>query len=698
MKRLALIATLAACGGGQKRQPEPQPPPEVVQGETPTPAVTVAPEPVAQGNPRSDLIPRALLFGNPERIAVRISADGKWLSWIAPSNGMLNVWVAPVGKLDQAKAITNDTTRPIRQYTWALDSKHVLYMQDTGGDENFHVFRVSVTDGKTTDLTPGKGARAEIAGLSDKHPNKVVISINDRNPQNMDLHAIDLATGKHELVAQNDEGFLGFTLDNDLRPVLASKKLPDGSSQYLRAETKGGKLAWTPWETVAFEDADTSGAAGVSLDGKSIYWTETRGRDTAALVQIDLATKKSKLIAEDAKADAAGIIEHPTKHTVQAVGFEYDRVHWKVIDKSIQKDLDALAKLDGGEVHITSRTRDDRTWIISTTSEQHPARYYVWDRAKQKSTFLFAAQPALEQQPLVKMWPVEIKSRDGLTLMSYLSLPAAADANNDGKADKPTPMVLYVHGGPWARDSWGFDALAQLMANRGYAVLSVNYRGSTGFGKKFMNAANLQWGKAMHDDLIDAVTWAVDSKVTSKDTVCILGGSYGGYATLAGLTLTPDVFRCGVDLVGPSNLLTFMASIPAYWAPAIAILHARVGNPDTADGKAALVASSPLTHAAKIKRPLLIAQGENDPRVKEAESEQIVAAMKKAKLPVTYMVFPDEGHGFSNPANMIAFTAMAEAFLSAHLGGTYLPVTADELKASSMDIRDGKGGIPGLPR
>ncbi len=701
MNKLALIALIAACGGGSKSAlpPEQAYQPQVPPANDPTLKAPEVEEPVvAKGTPNNNLIPRALLFGDPERAAVRISPDGKHISWLAPSNGMLNVWVAPIGKLDQAKAITNDTTRPVRQYFWAYTNKHILYMQDVGGDENFHVFRADIADGKTTDLTPQKGARAEVAGMSHKQPTKIVVSINDRNPQLMDLHTVDVVTGERKLLAEN-EGFLGINIDQQLKPRLAMKKLPDGATQYFAAETaKDGKLTWKLWESVAFEDADTSGPAGFAPDGKTLYWTETRGRDTAALVALDLKTKKSKLIAQDQKADTSGIITHPTKHTIQAVGFEYDRLRWKVLDKSIQKDLDALAKLDGGEVNIAARTVDDKTWIVSTTSEQHPARYYIWDRGKQKSTFLFAAQPKLDGQPLVKMWPVEIKSRDGLTLMSYLSLPASADANNDGKADKPTPMVLYVHGGPWARDQWGFDPLTQLMANRGYAVLSVNYRGSTGFGKKFMNAANLQWGKAMHDDLIDAVKWAVDTNVTSKDTVCILGGSYGGYATLAGLTLTPDTFRCGVDIVGISNLLTFMASIPAYWAPAIAILHTRVGNPDTAEGKALLTQASPLTHAAKIKKPLLIAQGKNDPRVKEAESEQIVAAMKKARLPVTYAMFPDEGHGFSRPANMIAFTAITEAFLSTHLGGTYLPITADELKASSMEIKDGKHGIPGLPK
>ena len=701
---LGLIATLAAfggCGGGKAASTGPGGPagPTGPTGPTGTgpgagKVEPPAPEPPpATGNPKADLIPRSVLFGNPERAGVKISPDGKTLSWLAPKNGVLNVWVAPVGKLDQARAVTNDTTRPIHIYFWAFTSKHILYMQDAGGDENYHVFRVDLADGKTTDLTPFKGARAAVAKMSDRKPTTLVISINDRKPEAMDLHKLDLLTGKRELLAQNDEGLLDFTLDHEMKVRFATKKLPDGATQILVPDGK----AWKAVDTIPFEDAETSGILGFAPGDNAIYFAESRGRDTAALVLVDLPTRKQTVLAEDAKADAGQIIVHPTKHNLQAVAFEYDRTRWKVLDNSIAKDLAALEKLDGGEVHIASRTLDDKTWIVASTSEQHPGRYYVWDRAKQKASFLFSVQPELDKQPLVKMWPVEIKSRDGLTLMSYLSLPASADPDGDGKPNAPVPMILWVHGGPWARDSWGFDVAHQLFANRGYAVLSVNYRGSTGFGKKFLNAANLQWGKTMHDDLLDAVDWAVKAGVAPKDKVCIGGGSYGGYATLAGLTLTPDVFRCGVDIVGPSNLMTLLASIPPYWAPFIAVFHTRMGDPSTPAGKALLQAASPLTHTAKIKRPLLIGQGANDPRVKQAESEQIVAAMKQHGLPVTYALFPDEGHGFARPENNTAFFAITEAFLSAHLGGYYLPISKGELTASSMQIKDGKRGIPGLP-
>ena len=706
MKKLALfsLVVVVACGGGKpKSDPAPDlqadhvADPDLVKvAKAPVPAPP--PAPVAKGNPKDDLTPRAVLFGNPERAGVQISPDGKTLSWLAPKDGVMNVWIAPVGKLDQAKPITSDTVRPIRTYFWAFTSKHVLYQQDSGGDENFHVFRADLADGKVTDLTPYKGARAEIGELSDRFPTTVIATINDRDPQVFDLYKIDLLTGKRELLARNDDKLIGFTVDNTLTPRLATRMRPDGASEILIASQKDGKLGWNPWDTIPFEDAESSGVAAFAPDDKSVYFTETRGRDTGALVQLDLATKKAKVLAEDAKADAGNLIFHPTKHTLQAVAFEYDRVRWKILDKSIQRDLDTLAKLDGGEVAIGSRTLDDKLWIVTTTTELQGPRYYLWDRGKQKPTFLFAARPELAKQPLVKMSPVIIKARDGLALVSYLSLPKVADANNDGKADQPTPLVLLVHGGPWARDRWGFSGIHQLLANRGYAVLSVNYRGSTGFGKKFLNAGNLQWSKAMHDDLLDAVAYVVDQKVTQKDTICIMGGSYGGYATLVGLAMTPEVFRCGVDIVGPSNLMTLLSTIPAYWAPLVAVFHSRMGNPETPEGKALLIQASPLTHAAKITKPLLIGQGKNDPRVKETESEQIVAAMKRAGLPVTYALFPDEGHGFARPENSIAFFALVEAFLSAHLGGVYQPITADEIKATSLQIKDGKTGIPGMPQ
>ena len=693
MKRLLVIA-FVACGGSQA--PAPTPPSNTTAA--PAPPVAVAP-PAPVGHPRNDLIPRALLFGPPERAAIQLSPDGKRVAWLAPLNGVLNIWVAHVDKLDQALPITDEQTRPIREYFWAYTGKQLIYLQDSGGDENFHVYRADIGipgTVKVTDLTPYKGARSMVIGHSELQPTTLMVQINDRDPKWFDLYKVDLVSGKRTLVVQNDDNLAGYELDHNLALRFATRKTADGGTQILLPETKGGKQTWKPYDTISSEDSDNTGIVGIAPGGKAVYMTDSRNRDTAALYSVDIATKKQTLLAEDPKADAGEVLIHPTKQTIQAVSFNYLRPTWKVLDPSVKDDLDALAKVDGGEVHIVSRTLDDRTWIAVSVSDQHPGSYYLWDRNKHKSTFLFAARPELEKQPLVKMWPVVIETRDHLAMVSYLSLPAAADADGDGKADHPVPMVLFVHGGPWGRDSWGYRPASQLLANRGYAVLQVNYRGSVGFGKKFVNAGNLEWGKAMHTDLIDAVNWAIEQKIAPRDQIAIMGGSYGGYATLAGLTMTPDVFACGVDIVGPSNLMTLLASVPPYWAPLLTLFKKRLGDPETAEGKALLVAASPLTHAAAIKRPLLIGQGANDPRVKQAESEQIVKAMKEHNLPVTYIVFPDEGHGFARPPNNIAFFGAAEAFLSAHLGGSYAPLTQTEIKASTMQVKEGKAGVPGL--
>jgi dipeptidyl aminopeptidase/acylaminoacyl peptidase len=668
-----------------------------VNEPVPPPAPHLAPVVAKpEGHPSQDLIPRAVIFGNPERTNVQISPDGKQLSWLAPKDGVLNVWIAPIGKLDQAKPVTSETARPIRQYLWAFSGRCVLYLQDTGGDENHHVFRVDLQSGKTTDLTPYPHARTLITKADPHQPNAVVISINDRDPKMFDVYKLDLVSGKRTALVNNTEGLTNFIIDDHFVVRFAQKLQPDGSTQLLTPASAAPATAWKLFDTIPFESSDSTAIVSLAPDGKAVYMVDNRDRDTAALVALELATKKQTVIAEDAKVDLRGLVIHPTKQTLQAVVINDLKPTWKVLDPAIEADFAGLAKLDDGEPVIVSRSLDDKRWVVATTSDQHGPHFYLWDHPAHKASLLFAARPKLDENHLAKMTPIELTSRDGLRLVSYLSLPPAADPDGDGKPDHPLPMVLLVHGGPWGRDSWGLDPLHQLLANRGYAVLSVNFRGSTGFGKKFLNAGNQQWGKAMHDDLIDAVAWAIAHGVTTKDRVGIMGGSYGGYATLAGMSMTPDVFRCGVDLFGPANLLTLLSTIPPYWGPEIARFYRRMGDPTTADGKALLVAASPLSHAADIKRPLLIGQGANDARVKPAESEQIVAALKAHHLPVTYAVFPDEGHGFGRPENNIAFYGLTEAFLSAQLGGMYAPLSKAELEASSMQIKDGKDGVPGL--
>ncbi|MFO0744515.1 MAG: S9 family peptidase [Myxococcota bacterium] len=683
---LCLVAS--ACGS----TPETKATPDPVSKPTPTPTT---PEPAAAvGHPSNDLIPRKTFFGNPERTNVTMSPDGKFLAWLAPSDGVLNLWVAPRKDLTQAKAVTADHTRPVRTYRWAFDGTHVLYMQDAGGDENFHLHRVDVVAGGDVDLTPLEKTRAELFAASSKKPGVVLVGLNDRDPKYHDVYSIDLASGARTKVLENTK-YAGFVIDEDLNVRLAVEMKDDGSSLVSDLAPAKGKKPFLL--EIPPEDSLTTDPSGFDASGKTLHLIDSRKRDTGALFEVDMATGKARLAAEDPHADVAELLMHPTKATVQAVRFDYDKPRWQVLDKSLQGDFDALAKVAPGAFSVVSRTLDDRTWVVVFRSDVQPAAYYTWERRAKKATFLFSARPELDKLKLAHMNPVVIKSRDGLDLVSYLTLPLAADPDGDGKANSPGPLVLLVHGGPWARDGWSYSGLVQMLANRGYAVLQVNYRGSTGFGKSFVNAGNLQWGKKMHDDLLDAVNWAVLQQIAPRDQIAIMGGSYGGYATLAGLTLTPDVFACGVDIVGPSNLLTLLATIPPYWAPAIAQFRTRMGDWQTEDGKAALTAVSPLTHVAAIKRPLLIGQGANDPRVNKAESDQIVSAMKARGIPVSYVLFPDEGHGFARPENSLAFFAVAESFLSAHLGGTYQPMTKDDFAGSSIQVLEGKSQIPGLP-
>jgi dipeptidyl aminopeptidase/acylaminoacyl peptidase len=404
---------------------------------------------------------------------------------------------------------------------------------------------------------------------------------------------------------------------------------------------------------------------------------------------LDLRTNKQSVIAEDKKADAGEILAHPTEETIQGVSFTYERTRWEFKDEAVARDFDVLKKVADGEISVASRTRDDKVWIVAFLMDNGPVRYYVYDRGTQKARFLFTNRKELESWPLEKMQPHVIKSRDGLDLVSYVTLPPGNEAS------KPVPMVLLVHGGPWGRDTWGYDSEHQFLANRGYAVLSVNFRGSTGFGKKFINAGNKEWAGKMHNDLIDAVDWAIKEKIADPKKVAIMGGSYGGYATLVGLTFTPEKFACGVDIVGPSSLVTLMNNVPPYWMPAMPLLTERVGDYRTEEGKKFLLERSPLTRVEKIQRPLLIGQGANDPRVKQQEADQIVKAMQMKKIPVTYALFKDEGHGFARPENSLAFNAVVEAFLARHLGGRYEAI-GDAFEGSTIAVPTGARDVPGL--
>jgi dipeptidyl aminopeptidase/acylaminoacyl peptidase len=657
---------------------------------------TAAADTTPQAAAAVELISRDALFGNPEKVLVQMSPDGKYLAWVGPSEGVLNIWVAPADDLSKAKAVTDDKARGIRQYFWSYRSGTLLYLRDTGGDEDFHLFSVDAASGTKRDLTPYPKTRAQFDLASHLHPDHVLVGMNDRDSKWHDLYKVNLADGKRELVQKNEHQIAGYLSDADLKVRMAQKSRDDGGQDLLEPDGKGG---WKKTADIPFEDSLTTQLLGYTTDGKTQYVIDSRGRNTAALFGTDVGNGKKTLIAEDKRADLGQtLLSDPKTGVVQAVAIDYQRPEWKALDPAIAKDLETLRGIGPGTTAVNTRTLDDKTWIIAYSAAETPVVYYRYDRqpgAAGKLTKLFSARPALEGKPLVPMWPQLIKARDGLELVSYLSLPKGADANGDGKADKPVPLVLLVHGGPWARDIYGYHSTHQWLANRGYAVLSVNYRGSTGFGKSFITAADLQWAKTMHDDLLDAVDWAVKSGVTKKEDVAIMGGSYGGYATLVGLTFTPDAFKCGVDIVGPSNLNTLLSTIPPYWAAFFEQFAKRVGDPRTEDGKKLLAERSPLSRVEAINKPLLIGQGANDPRVKQDESDQIVKAMKAKNIPITYVLFPDEGHGFARPANAKAFNAVAEGFLSQCLGGRAQPI-GEDFAGSSISVPEGSSGVPGL--
>lgn len=639
------------------------------------------------------LTPRETFFGNPERTAPAVSPDGKQLAFLAPRDGVLNVWLAPGFDLASAVPITADTVRGIRNFLFALDGKHLLYTQDKGGDENWRVYAVDLTTKVTRDLTPMDKVTARIAGVSPKKPGVIVVALNDRVPELHDLHLLELATGKLTLLEKNSDGFADYTLDADYRVRFATRQTPDGGLEVLAK----GKQGFTPYKKIAAQDSLTTSLVGFDATGTTLYLIDSAGRDTAALLAIDTSKAgPAKVLLEHPRADIDNVMIHPTTLTVEAASANYERSTWLFLDKAVEQELAELAKQTGpGDINVESRSLDDQRFIVSLVVDDGPVKFFSWDRASKSASFLFSNRPALEKIALSKMLPREIKSRDGLTLVSYLTLPKAADPDNDGTPSKPLPLVLLVHGGPWARDSWGLNGMHQWLASRGYAVLSVNYRGSTGFGKQFTNAGDKQWAGRMHDDLLDAVAWASNAKIADPKKVAVMGGSYGGYATLVGLTFTPDAFACGVDIVGPSNLQTLLASIPPYWAPMLDMFAARVGDPRTPEGKQLLEERSPLARAASIKKPLLIGQGANDPRVKQAEADQIVKAMQDQKIPVSYVLFPDEGHGFARPANRLAFNAVAETFLSQCLGGVAEPI-GDDFTGSTIQVPAGADIVTGL--
>ncbi|MFY9590349.1 S9 family peptidase [Rickettsia endosymbiont of Halotydeus destructor] len=630
----------------------------------------------------NQIIPREVLFGNPDKARVSMTHDGKYILYVAPKDGVLNIWMAPADDISKAEAITHDKGRGIRSYAKAYNNKNILYTQDFNGDENDRIYSYNIETKETKLLTPERGVKAGIAGVSYKKPNEILIYLNERNPEYFDIYKLNLDTLEKELIYKNDR-FTDYVADENLNLRFGSLLDKDGAVEYY--ELKDGEPEL--FTKISMEDSFNTSILGFDASGEILYMLEGRNRNTSALKAITLATGSEEILAEDAKADIGLFAVHPTKQTPQAVSIDYDRTSCKILDKDIEEDIKYLQALDRGDLIINSRTLDDKTWIIAFNSDNAPVKFYKYDRANQKAEFLFTNRKELEQYNLAKMIPVIIKSRDGLDLVSYITFPNDVKLDSNNIPDKKVPLIINVHGGPWARDSWGYDPEHQWLANRGYAVLSINYRGSTGFGKDFLNAGNLEYAGKMHDDLIVGVNWAIKNNIVDSDKVAIMGGSYGGYATLVGLTMTPDVFACGVDVVGMSNLLTHVQSKAPYITPILSIYKTRIGPWDTEEEREFLRQRSPINFVDNIKKPLFIAQGAHDVRVAQAESEQIVNAMKAKHIPVVYALYKDEGHGFGKPGNRISYYALAEQFLAKILKGRTEHI-GDDLKEANLVLND----------
>jgi len=618
------------------------------------------------------LIPRETLFGNPQRSRPRLSPDARYFSYIAPDErDVLQVWLQQP-EAAQDRQLTADRKRGIRAYFWTYRPEQLIYLQDADGDENYHLYLVDIATQVVRDLTPFQGVKAQPIELDPEFPDHMLVGLNLNSAEKFDVYRIDLRNGAVEFEAENPGNIVSWSADARFQIRAAVAATADGGTDLLYRDTPDGD-----WETLRhWGPDDEGGVVGFSQDGGTLYLVGSHDANAQRAIALDLASRRETVLAADPHYDADDILIHPTDRTVQAVSFYKAQQEWQVLDERIAPDFEALAQLQAGEFSVISRDLSDRHWLVAYLTDDGPVYYYRYDRDSRTGERLFSNRPELEDLSLAAMQPVQYQARDGLTIHGYLTTPVGLPAQN-------LPAVLLVHGGPWARDTWGYHPEVQWLANRGYAVLQVNFRGSTGYGKAFLNAGNREWGGAMHADLVDAVQWLTQQGIADPERVAIMGGSYGGYATLAGLTFTPETFACGVDIVGPSNLITLIQSVPPYWKPMMAMFAHRVGNIETeADF---LQARSPLLYADRIQKPLLIAQGANDPRVKQAESEQIVEAMQRAGKPVEYAVYTDEGHGFARPENRLHFHALAEGFLARYLGGRAEPMGTIEGHSGTIE-------------
>ncbi len=617
------------------------------------------------------IVDRELFFGNPEIAGSQLSPDGKFISFIKPLNGVRNIFVKTINEpFTAAKPITNETKRPIPSYFWSQDGKFILFVKDNDGDENFNVYAVNPAEATATkipaarNLTEGKNVRAFIQGVPQSEPDAIYVGLNDREPAWHDLYKVSISTGQKTLIRKNTERLQGYVFDNADKLRLASRSAENGDTEILRVEDDGKftKIYDCNWREMC-------APVRFHKDNKRVYMETNKGdRDLSQFVLFDPATLKEELVEQDPdkRVDFGNAYFSDVTDELVFTAYEDDkpRVYFK--DKAFEKDYNEIKKKLGGtrEINFQSNTKDEQKWIVVSYSDIDPGTVWLYDRKTKKLSTLYVVREKIPREAMSEMKAIRYKSSDGLEIPAFLTLPK-------GLAAKNLPLVVFPHGGPWARDSWGFSGFAQLLANRGYAVLQPNFRASTGYGKKFLNAGNKQWGELMQDDITWGVKHLVAEGIVDAKRVGIMGGSYGGYATLAGVTFTPDVYAAAVAIVAPSNLNTLLGSIPPYWEAIRQTFYERMGNPNTPEGKAQLDRQSPLNHVAKIKTPLMIVQGANDPRVKKAEADQIIVALRERNYPVEYLLAPDEGHGFQRPVNNMAMVMSVEKFLAKHLGGRF---------------------------
>ena len=601
------------------------------------------------------LVRRRVFFGNPEHTNLQISPDGKKLAFLAPVNHALNIWIRDIGQANDS-AITNDTARGIEQYLWAEDNSHFIYLQDKNGDENWQLYSIDIQSRSIKNLTPYVGIQSRIIGTDQKFPNKLLAALNLRSKKCHDAYLIDITSGEKLLVAENPGNVIQWIGDSNLVVRAALAQSPNGG--YL-LQTRADEHS--PWQTVATWSPEDGIPVidGFTSDNRHLYVEDARNSNTSRLVELSLNDGSTNVLASDPEYDVSRVLINPSDSHLEAVSFYKDREEWKFMDTTLTGIFKYEEKYRG-DICIGSRTRSDSLAVIKLVKDIMPDQYFIHDRVANTLIYLFSERPTLEKYKLASFSPITFTAKDGLTLHGYLTLPKGIEPDS-------LPLVVLVHDGPWSRDRWELNPEVQWLANRGYGCLQVEFRGSTGYGKKYLNAGNREWGAKMLSDLSDGVHWLAEEGVVDPKRVAIFGHSYGGYTALTAAAFSPDQFACAIDIAGPGNLASFVKSLPQYCEPMKKMYTNRIGDP-VKDAKM-MKKRSPLFSLNKNSAPLLIAHGANDQLVKSSESEQIVKALKAKGISVQYLLFPDEGRVFSMPENRLKFYEAAEQFLAKYLGG-----------------------------